>query len=78
MKGQPEPGHDLGIGKKVDAQTAPKDPWVKHKPGIWRNTETGQLATSPPPSPPAQTPSQIAAEVEEEYLEIELILPADE
>jgi hypothetical protein len=69
MRGQPENPLDVGIGKKVDAPTVEKDPWVLHKPGIWRNTQTGQLATDIPENeganPAPQTPSQIEAEVDE-------------
>jgi hypothetical protein len=48
MRQTDQPWVPTGIGKKVDMPTAPKDPWVKVKPGVWRNTETGKTETRIP------------------------------
>jgi hypothetical protein len=38
-----------GIGKKVEPTTAPADPWVRgNRPGVYRNTQTGQTETRIP------------------------------
>jgi hypothetical protein len=48
MRGQPENPLDLGIGRKVERPTEQADPWVKVKPGVWRNTQTGKTETRIP------------------------------